>query len=78
MALRSSFAHIRAARISPVVLTAPPAEFVPPLQGVGPPSPPVPGEQQLSSDASGDVKGQMRGLLEERVERDVLHDGCAH
>ncbi|KAH8982411.1 hypothetical protein EDB92DRAFT_123812 [Lactarius akahatsu] len=73
MALRS-LAHIRAARISPAVLTAPPAEFVPPPRGVGLPSPPVPGGQQLSSDASGDVKGQTRGLLEERVERDVWHD----
>ncbi len=30
MALRSSLAHIRVARISPAVLTAPPAGFVPP------------------------------------------------
>ncbi|KAH9074812.1 hypothetical protein EDB83DRAFT_1872484 [Lactarius deliciosus] len=29
-ALRSSLAHIRAARISPAILTAPPAGFVPP------------------------------------------------
>ncbi len=72
MALRSSLAHIRAARISPAVLTAPPAGFVPPPQGVGLPSPPAPGGQQLSSDAGGDgVKEQTRGLLEERVERDA-------
>ncbi|KAH9030131.1 hypothetical protein EDB85DRAFT_1455323 [Lactarius pseudohatsudake] len=74
MALRSSLAHIRAARISPAVLTAPPAGFVPPPQGVGLPSPPAPGGQQLSSDAGGGgVKDQTRGLLEERVERDAWH-----
>ncbi len=73
MALRSSLAHIRASRISPAVLTAPPAGFVPPPQGVGLPAPPAPGGQQLSSDAgSGSgVKEQTRGLLEERVERDA-------
>jgi len=75
MALRSSLAHIRAARISPAVLTAPPAGFVPPPQGVGLPAPPAPGAQQLSSGAGsggGDgVKEQTRGLLEERVERDA-------
>jgi hypothetical protein len=70
MALRSSLAHIRAARISPAVLTAPPAGFVPPPQGVGLPAPPAPGGQQVSSDA---VKEQTRGLLEERVERDAWH-----
>lgn len=74
MALRSSLAHIRAARISPAVLTAPPAGFVPPPQGVGLPAPPAPGGQQPSSDAGGGgggVKEQTRGLLEERVERDA-------
>ena len=69
MALRSSLAHIRAARISPAVLTAPPAGFVPPPQGVGLPAPPAPG---LSSHTGG-VKEQTRGLLEERVERDAWH-----
>jgi hypothetical protein len=73
MALRSSLAHIRAARISPAVLTAPPAGFVPPPQGVGLPAPPAPGGQQDSSDAGGGVKEQTRGLLEERVERDAWH-----
>ncbi|KAI9447739.1 hypothetical protein H4582DRAFT_1896007 [Lactarius indigo] len=74
MALRSSLAHIRAARISPAVLTAPPVGFVPPPQGVGLPSPPAPGGLQLSSDADGEgVKEQTRGLLEERVERDAWH-----
>jgi len=43
MALRPSLAHIRAARISPAVLTAPPAGFVPPPQGVGLPFPLPPG-----------------------------------
>ena len=71
MALRSSLAHIRAARISPAVLTAPPAGFVPPPQGVGLPDPPAPGGLQLSSDAGAGVKEQTRGLLEERVERDA-------
>ncbi|KAH9002417.1 hypothetical protein EDB86DRAFT_305760 [Lactarius hatsudake] len=74
MALRCSLAYIRAARISPAVLTTPPAEFVPTPQGVGLPSPPVPRGQQLSSDASGDVKGQTRGLHGERVGHDVWHD----
>ena len=63
MALRSSLAHIHAARISPAVLTAPPAGFVPPPQGVGLPAPPAPG--------GGGMKEQTRGLLEERVERDA-------
>jgi len=47
-ALRSSLAHIRAARISPAVLTAPPAGFVPPPQGVGLPLPlpPLPSERE--------------------------------
>ena len=71
MALRSSLAHIRAARISP-----PPAGFVPPPQGIGLPTPPAPGGQLLSSDAGGGgggggVKEQTRGLLKERVERDA-------
>jgi hypothetical protein len=70
MALRSSLAHIHAARISPAVLTAPPAGFVPPPQGVGLPAPPAPGGQQLS-DPGGGMKEQTRGLLEERVERDA-------
>ncbi|KAH9983222.1 hypothetical protein BJV77DRAFT_954616, partial [Russula vinacea] len=59
MALRSSLAHIRAARISPAVLTAPPAGFVPPPQGVGLPFPTLRGLRTT------------RGLLEERVERDA-------
>ncbi|KAF8270965.1 hypothetical protein EI94DRAFT_1698461 [Lactarius quietus] len=73
VALRSSLAYIRAARISPAVLTAPPAGFVPPPQGVGLPAPPAPGGQMLLSDAGGGggVKEQTRGLLEERVERDA-------
>ena len=75
MALRSSLAHIRAARISPAVLTAPPAGFVPPPQGVGLPAPPALGGLQLSSDAGSGVdagvKEQTRGLLEERVECDA-------
>lgn len=73
MALRSSLAHIRAARISPAVLTAPPAGFVPPPQGVGLPAPPAPGGLQVSSDTGSGVKEQTRGLLEERVERDAWH-----
>ncbi|KAF8270966.1 hypothetical protein EI94DRAFT_1721624 [Lactarius quietus] len=73
VALRSSLAYIRAARISPAVLTAPPAGFVPPPQGVGLPASPAPGGQMLLSDAGGGggVKEQTRGLLEERVERDA-------
>ena len=55
MALRSSLAHIRSARISPAVLTAPPAGFVPPPQGVGLPShhppPPPPHHPPLPPDA---------------------------
>lgn len=75
MALRSSLAHIRAARISPAVLTAPPAGFVPPPQGVGLPLPLPPG---VSDHGSSGVEGsysqskeKTRGLLEERVERDA-------
>ncbi len=68
MALRASLAHIRAARISPAVLTAPPAGFVPPPQGVGLPAPPAP----APSEDPG-VKEQTRGLLEERIERDAWH-----
>jgi|SRR6267142_3342709 len=76
MALRSSLAHIRAARISPAVLTAPPAGFVPPPQGVGLPFPPG----QSDRGGSGGIEGgeeisrtreNTRGLLEERVERDA-------
>jgi hypothetical protein len=77
MALRSSLAHIRAARISPAVLTAPPAGFVPPPQGVGLPFPHPPGPADRSAGASGaegsraQAKEKTRGLLEERVERDA-------
>ncbi|KAI9462037.1 hypothetical protein F5148DRAFT_1286508 [Russula earlei] len=86
MALRSSLAHIRAARVSPAVLTAPPAGFVPPPQGVGLPLPltptPTPGASDRSAgDGSGcsaiegtsraKAKEKTRGLLEERVERDA-------
>ncbi|KAI0064487.1 hypothetical protein BV25DRAFT_1822845 [Artomyces pyxidatus] len=56
MAIRSSLAHIRQARIAPSALDAPPPGFVPPAQGVG-----LPG----GSDP------KMRGLQEERVERDA-------
>jgi len=70
MALRSSLAHIRAARISPAVLTAPPAGFVPPPQGVGLPAPiPLPGNE--GSEGGSRAKEKTRGLLEERVERDA-------
>ncbi|KAI9453284.1 hypothetical protein F5148DRAFT_1277468 [Russula earlei] len=65
MALRSSLAHIRAARVSPAVLTAPPAGFVPPPQGVGLPLPLTPTPTPGPSDQ------KTRGLLEERVERDA-------
>ena len=78
MALRSSLAHIRAARISPAVLTAPPAGFVPPPQGVGLPSPhpPGPADRDRGAGGSGErshaqAKEKTRGLLEERVERDA-------
>jgi hypothetical protein len=80
MALRSSLAHIRAARISPAVLTAPPAGFVPPPQGVGLPFPlpPPPGASDRSGSSGSGAEGshsqakeKTRGLLEERVERDA-------
>jgi hypothetical protein len=82
MALRSSLAHIRAARISPAVLTAPPAGFVPPPQGVGLPFSPGPSDRpSASGDGGGGVmeggeevssaREKTRGLLEERVERDA-------
>lgn len=74
MALRSSLAHICAARISPAVLTAPPAGFVPPPQGVGLPFPSKPSDHAGASGASGDSarpREKTRGLLEERVERDA-------
>jgi len=77
MALRSSLAHIRAARISPAVLTAPPAGFVPPPQGVGLPFPHPPGPAEHGAGGSGvegihsQAKEKTRGLLEERVERDA-------
>lgn len=78
MALRSSLAHIRAARISPAVLTAPPTGFVPPPQGVGLPFPlPPPGVSDRGSSGNGaegsnsQAKEKTRGLLEERVERNA-------
>jgi hypothetical protein len=77
MALRSSLAHIRAARISPAVLTAPPAGFVPPPQGVGLPFSHPPGPADRGADGGGaegshaPEKEKTRGLLEERVERDA-------
>ncbi len=77
MALRSSLAHIRAARISPAVLTAPPAGFVPPPQGVGLPFPLPPGASDRAASGTGtegshpQSKEKTRGLLEERVERDA-------
>ena len=77
MALRSSLAHIRAARISPAVLTAPPAGFVPPPQGIGLPFP-LPSGPTIRGASSTAVeesharpKEKTRGLLEERVERDA-------
>jgi len=73
MALRSSLAHIRAARISPAVLTAPPAGFVPPSQGVGLPLPlaPLPSDRSADGGDAPNMKENTRGLLEERVERDA-------
>ena len=77
MALRSSLAHIRAARISPAVLTAPPAGFVPPPQGVGLPFSHPPGPADRGAGGGGaegshaPAKEKTRGLLEERVERDA-------
>lgn len=74
MALRSSLAHIRAARISPAVLTAPPAGFVPPPQGVGLPFPLEPSDRASASGGNQEsvrAKEKTRGLLEERVERDA-------
>ncbi|KAH9976047.1 hypothetical protein BJV74DRAFT_862328 [Russula compacta] len=82
VALRSSLAHIRAARISPAVLiAAPPAGFVPPPQGVGLPqnsrshSPERDHGASSSGGGGGNVnaKEKTRGLLEERVERDAWH-----
>jgi hypothetical protein len=84
-ALRSSLAHIRAARISPAVLTAPPAGFVPPPQGVGLPLPlpPLPSEREGGAgegrgggggsvaEGNSKAKERTRGLLEERVESDA-------
>ncbi|KAI0289289.1 hypothetical protein BC826DRAFT_1032729 [Russula brevipes] len=68
-ALRSSLAHIRAARISPAVLTAPPAGFVPPPQGGrggggG-------GGSDSMVEGNSKAKERTRGLLEERVESDA-------
>ena len=77
MALRSSLAHIQAARISPAVLTVTPAGFVPPPQGVGLPLPLPPGVSDRGSSGTGaegshsQSKEKTRGLLEERVERDA-------
>lgn len=77
MALRSSLAHIRAARISPAVLTAPPAGFVPPPQGVGLPFPPGQSDRggsggiEEGSAETSRTRENTRGLLEERVERDA-------
>jgi hypothetical protein len=74
MALRSSLAHIRAARISLAVLTAPPAGFFPPPQGVGLPFPLPPVSDRGSSGTGAEgshsqAREKTRGLLEERVER---------
>ncbi len=79
MALRSSLAHIRTARISPAVLTAPPAGFVPPPQGVGLPFPLPPGPSDRggaggstgTEGSNSQAKEKTRGLLEERVDRDA-------
>jgi hypothetical protein len=75
--LSSSLAHIhiRAARISPAVLTTPPAWFVPPPQGVGLPIPPPPGPSTSPSPSAGNegnaqTKETTCRLLEECVERD--------
>lgn len=77
VALRSSLAHIRAARISPAVLiAAPPAGFVPPPQGVGLPQNSHSQERDHGASGGGrnvDAKEKTRGLLEERVERDAWH-----
>ncbi|KAI0256404.1 hypothetical protein BJV78DRAFT_1087715, partial [Lactifluus subvellereus] len=56
MALRSSLAHIRSARISPAVLTTPPAGFVPP--------------QPQGNEGNVKMKEKTRGLLKKCVERD--------
>ena len=69
MTLCSSLAHIRAARISPTVLTAPPAGFVSPPQGVGLPF--SPGSSGRGSEEISRAREKTRGLLEERVERDA-------
>jgi hypothetical protein len=74
MALRSSLAHIRAARISPAVLTAPPAGFVPPPQGVGLPFSSGPSDRPAGAGAgAGEAREKTRGLIEECVERDAWH-----
>jgi hypothetical protein len=78
MALRSSLAHIRAARISPAVLTAPPAGFVPPPQGVGLPFSSGPADRGGAGETEGGeevsrAREKTRGLIEECVERDAWH-----
>jgi hypothetical protein len=69
--IRSTIAHIRQSRIAPSTINAPPPGFVPPALGVGLPKPastnqPTEGEDLEKSDV---VK--IRGLQEERVERDA-------
>ena len=77
MALRSSIAYIRAARISPAVLTVPPAGFFSPPQGVGLPFPLTLRVSDLGSSGTRaeeshlQAKEKTRRLLEERVERDA-------
>ncbi|KAI0081122.1 hypothetical protein K474DRAFT_1588403 [Panus rudis PR-1116 ss-1] len=65
-AIRSSLAHIRQSRIAPSAINAPPPGFIPPSLGVGLPPTPSPDVAMSKQDP-----GKIRGLQEERIERDA-------
>ncbi|THH19680.1 hypothetical protein EW146_g1533 [Bondarzewia mesenterica] len=66
IAIRSSLAHIRQSRIAPSAIDAPPPNFTPAATGVGLPS------SSDSNTEDGHPPGpKIRGLQEERVERDA-------
>lgn len=69
ISMRSALAHIRQARISPAVLTAPPLGFVPPPTGVTTPSTSTAISEGERHPKENEDTG--RGLQEERINRDA-------
>ncbi|KAF5392599.1 hypothetical protein D9757_002271 [Collybiopsis confluens] len=66
VAIRSSLAHIRHSRIAPSAINAPPLGFVPPSLGVS-----LPPEAVNDSNVGSQSTPTMRGLQEERLDRDA-------